>query len=141
MLFEGRASNWALTKLEIENLGIEVPFQINGMRLMVLREGMTCDGWVRFIIVSSSSSRTIESSTGLFHLGRPVCRLKPRLQDRSAQGSGLVLPRCRCIVIPPGPQTRQMKNASRSLFPADERDNRGEVHSRSSTSWTSSPSL
>ena len=24
MLFEGRASNWALTKLEIENLGIEV---------------------------------------------------------------------------------------------------------------------
>ena len=44
MLFEGRASNWALTKLEIENLGIEVPFQINGTRLMVLREGMTCDG-------------------------------------------------------------------------------------------------
>ena len=24
MLFEGRASNWALTKLEIVNLGIEV---------------------------------------------------------------------------------------------------------------------
>ena len=141
MLFEGRASNWALTKLEIENLGIEVPFQINGMMLIVMKEGMTCDGWVRFIIVSSSKSRTIESSSGLFHLGRPVCRLEPRLQDRSAQGSGLVLPRCRCIIISPRPQTRQMKNASRSLFPADERDNRGEVHSRSSTSWTSSPSL
>ena len=41
MLFEGRASNWALTKLEIENLGIEVPFQINGMRLIIMREGMT----------------------------------------------------------------------------------------------------
>ena len=26
MLFEGRASNWALTKLEIENLGMEVKF-------------------------------------------------------------------------------------------------------------------
>ena len=26
MLFEGRASNWALTKLEIENLGIEVDY-------------------------------------------------------------------------------------------------------------------
>ena len=44
MLFEGRASNWALTKLEIENLGIEVPLQINRMMLMVMREGMTCDG-------------------------------------------------------------------------------------------------
>ena len=28
MLFEGRASNWALTKLEIENLGIEVTMLI-----------------------------------------------------------------------------------------------------------------
>ena len=44
MLFEGRASNWALTKLEIENLGIEVLFQINRIMLMVMREGMTCDG-------------------------------------------------------------------------------------------------
>ena len=55
MLFEGRASNWALTKLEIENLGIEVPFQINGMMLMVMGLGMTCDGYVHFLIVSSSS--------------------------------------------------------------------------------------
>ena len=44
MLFEGRASNWALTKLEIENLGIEVLFQINRMMLVVMREGMTCGG-------------------------------------------------------------------------------------------------
>ena len=138
MLFEGRASNWALTKLEIENLGIEVPFQINGMMLIVMKEGMTSPA-VGFTFSSFPLHReTIKSSSGLFHLGRPVCRLEPRLQDRSAQGSGLVLPRRRCIVRP---QTRQMKNASRSLFPADERDNRGEVHSRSSTSWTSSPSL
>ena len=48
MLFEGRASNWALTKLEIENLGIEVTMVIisfntvNIISLLPIKNAQTC---------------------------------------------------------------------------------------------------